>query len=75
MYDMLIHMRKLFTRKRLDVFSDLFINLAAGWFGVVFIVPGITQFRTFDDYFWLTKNVGFGMVSLYISIILKEKRG
>jgi len=65
--------KNLFTSARLDVLSQLFINLAAGWFGVVLIIPGVTKLDSFNDFFWLTKNLIFGILSLLIAMILSEK--
>ena len=53
--------------------SQLFTNLAAGWLGVVLIIPGVTKLDNFDDFFWLTKNLLFGILSLLIAMILSQK--
>lgn len=53
--------------------SQLFINLAAGWLGVVFIIPGITQLNNFADFLWLTRNILFGMLALLVAIVLADK--
>ena len=68
-------MKNLFTPIRLNVLSQLFINLSAGWFGIVFIIPGVTKLETFDDFLWLTKNVLLGILALLIAMILSEKGG
>jgi len=65
--------KDVFTQKRLDILSQLFTNLAAGWFGVVLIIPGITKLETFDDFLWLTKNLLLGILSLLVAIILSER--
>lgn len=66
-------MLRIFTTKRLNILSQLFTNLAAGWFGVVLIAPGITKLDKFDDILWLTKNLLFGILSLVVAIRLAEK--
>lgn len=66
-------MKNLFTSTRLDVLSQLFTNLSAGWFGIVLIIPGVTKLDNFDDFFWLTKNLLFGILSLLIAMILSQK--
>ena len=66
-------MRDLFTPARLNIFSQLFTNLAAGWFGVVLIIPGITKLETFSDFLWSTKNLLLGILSLMVAMILSEK--
>ncbi len=70
----MIDLKKLFSPLRRNILSQLFVNLAAGWFGVVLIVPGVTQLKSFDDFIWLTKNVLFGILALIIAeILIKEK--
>jgi len=48
----------------------LFVNLAAGWFGLVFITPHIAGF----DSYLLIKSALNGIVSLMIAILLKEMK-
>ena len=66
-------MKNLFSPSRLDVLSQMFTNLAAGWLGVVLIIPGVTKLETFEDFLWLTKNLLFSILSLLIAMILSEK--
>lgn len=66
-------MRKLFTSDILNIFSQLFVNLAAGWFGVVLIIPGITRLDSSRDILWLLKNLLFGILAVWVSIILHRK--
>ena len=40
---------KRFSPLWLDVIADLFINLSAGWFAVVFIEPQVYPIRTIQD--------------------------
>lgn len=67
-------MKGSFVSKMRNVSSQLFINLAAGWFGIVFIIPGITQLNNLTDYLWLTRNILFGMLALLVAIILSDKQ-
>jgi len=67
--------RDLFTPNRLSILSQLFTNLAAGWFGVVLIIPGVAKLESFDDFLWLTKNLLFGILSLLVAMTLSEKGG
>lgn len=67
-------MKSLLTKDRVDILSQLFTNLAAGWLGVVFIIPGITRFENFGDFMWLLKNLFFGILSLLIAMRLHKKR-
>lgn len=65
-------MRKLINPGVLNIFSQLFTNLAAGWFGVVFIIPGITGLESLTDILWLIKNFLLGILALWISIIIHK---
>lgn len=67
-------MKSLLTRERLEVLSQLFTNLAAGWLGVVFIIPGITRLENLGDFMWLLKNLFFGILSLLIAIRLSRRK-
>ena len=64
--------RVFWNKKKKVVFSGLFTNLPAGWFGVVFIIPGITHLASLNDWLWLTKNLLFGIVALNIAPKLGE---
>lgn len=66
-------MKRLFAPDILNVFSQLFINLAAGWFGVVLIIPGIARLTDIADILWLIKNLSFGILALWVAIILHRK--
>lgn len=68
-------MKEVFTPIRLNILSQLFTNLAAGWFGVVIIIPGITQLNNLGDILWLIKNLVFGMIALFIADRLAERGG
>jgi hypothetical protein len=48
----------------LGILSELFINLAAGWFGVVFIVVNIDGKTTFENLIFKTF---LGILSLLIA--------
>lgn len=68
------NLKSFFTPTRRSILSQLFTNLAAGWFGVVLIIPGVTQLAMLEDWFWLTKNVLFGILALIIAeVLLKEE--
>lgn len=66
---------KLFSRKSfLEVLSGIFVNLTSGWFGVLFIVPGLLKELSFEEYVrLLTQNIPFGIVGLIMSVVLTEK--
>lgn len=56
------------------ILSELFINLAAGWFGAAIIVP-LTSKRRKTKWWILPMHIGFGIVSLLISYILRKFGG
>ena len=55
------------------ILSDLFINLAAGWFGAVFIVP--LQSKRFRQLDWLilTVNLSLGILALIAAFELRRQ--
>lgn len=58
----------------LEILSDLFTSLAAGWFATVLIFPGYIGFPdTVLKFMILTANFCLSIVSIYISFKLKEK--
>lgn len=54
------------------VLADLFVNLAAGWFGAVLIVPFVPTILRERIAVTLLINLGFGMVSLLIAFRLRR---
>lgn len=56
-----------------EVLSDLFVNISAGWFGVVFIEPQLGLVNTKVDIFWLLFKILSGIISLFIAKYFKEK--
>jgi len=55
----------------LNIISELFVNLSAGWFGVAFIVP-LTSKRPKFKWWVLPIHIGFGIVSLLFSYTLRK---
>jgi hypothetical protein len=53
-----------------NALSQLCINLAAGWFALVLIAPGL---EPINDFGWLLKNLFFGIVALVVAIIISKK--
>ena len=56
----------------LIAFSDLFINLSAGWFGAAFIIPIAVIKGRKKRFLALFLNITFGIVALGCGIILRE---
>lgn len=54
-----------------SILSDLFINLSAGWFGVVIIVPNFSEEKGRKKYIVLTADILFGIVCLLLAYLLK----
>lgn len=55
----------------LNALADLLIDLSAGWFGVVFVVPIASKRPGKVKLFVLTTNLIFGILALIISIVLR----
>ncbi|OGG15432.1 hypothetical protein A2875_02375 [Candidatus Gottesmanbacteria bacterium RIFCSPHIGHO2_01_FULL_46_14] len=57
----------------LTLLSELFVNLAAGWFGAAIVLPAsIKSFRKLN--LWvLTTNVIFAIVSLWVAFQLRKQ--
>ena len=67
-------MHRLFTVYRLEVLSELFTNLAAGWFGTIFIYPGVIGDKPVSEVLaLLTVNIVSGTLSLILAFRLKEE--
>lgn len=67
-----LQMKKLLTPMRLLVFSELFVNLSAGWVGVVLITPGFGPLAELETWLVLTKDILFAILCLLIAIRLRE---
>lgn len=51
--------------------GGLSINLSAGWFGIVFIAPGLVSISSLKDILTLILDFFFGMLFLFISYKLE----
>ena len=61
------------TAKRIEVFSELFTNLAAGFFGSLVIFPGIFGIKNISDLLpLLIINLPSGILALLVALRLKE---
>jgi len=56
----------------LSVLSDLFINLAAGWFGAVLIVPNFIKTKSSKNIAVLTADLIFGILCLVIGYFFRN---
>lgn len=57
----------------LTAFSDLLLNLSAGWFGAAFIIP-ITIVKGKKRRFWtLFINIVLGIVALSVAVIIRSQ--
>ena len=56
----------------LEAIADLLINLAAGWFGVVVIVPNFGGLDDTRSFLLLTEDLVAGIVSLILAVRLKR---
>lgn len=53
--------------------SELFVNIATGWFGAVFIEPQISPIKTIEDFSVLILRFGVSMISLLAAKFFREK--
>ena len=53
-------------------FSDWLINLSAGWFASAFVIPAIGKRPPKVNFWILTINTSFAIVSLFIAVKLKR---
>ncbi len=56
----------------LTIFSDLFVNLAAGWVGAVVIVPNFTHERGRRKFFVLTGDILAIILCLVMAFIFRR---
>ena len=60
--------------RKIEVLSDVFANLSAGYFGVVLFSPGVFGIASFMDFVKLLTLNGFlGILSLALAMWLKEQ--
>ena len=55
----------------LSVLSDLFINLSAGWFGIIIISPNFMDKKGFRKFFILISDLTFAIFCLEVAYILR----
>ena len=55
------------------IISDLFVNLSAGWFGAVFIVPNFSKKKGSERFLVLISNLAASILCLIIAFELKTK--
>jgi len=55
----------------LQILSDLFTNLSAGWLGAAFVVPIVSKRRVKVKLGMLTANILLGIVALLFAYQLK----
>lgn len=65
---------KLFFRPNfLSTLSELFVNLSAGWFGAVLILPGVWSSHNLNvNISVLLNNVFYGIISFVGAMYLKD---
>ena len=62
------------TKTFFEVMTAVFVNLTSGWFGVLFVAPGLFEVVSFFEYRQLlTINLPFGILGLGLSLWLTEK--
>jgi len=54
--------------------SDLLVNLSAGWFGAILILPGVwSSHNLYSNLVRYIVSLSYGSLCLYLSFYLKEK--
>ena len=61
----------MFNERWFIILSDLFVNLAAGWFGIILIGPALANISSFIDILWLLSNVIIGIICLLLAYKLR----
>lgn len=56
-----------------EAIADLLINLSAGWFGSILILPNSTRITSFQNVLVLTENFILGIFSLMMAVNLKKE--
>lgn len=51
----------------LEILSELFVNLSAAWFAVVFVEPQLGLIDRFSDVLWLILKAISGILSLFVA--------
>lgn len=54
--------------------SGLTINLSAGWFGAVLILPNFSPVQSLADFGVLTYNLVFGSIFLVLTVLLEKNQ-
>ena len=57
-----------------EIVSDLLINLSAGWFGVIFIVPNFSGLNNITEFTILTFDLIMAILCLVISYLFKTSK-
>ena len=56
--------------KFIQILSDLFVNLSAGWFGAALIIPMSSKDNEGFEWFSLVINLIFGLLSLTVGYFI-----
>lgn len=65
-------MKMFSSRPWLRAFSGLFINISAGWFGLAFITPNVTNIRTGEAILVLIGDVFYGILFLLVVVEIEQ---
>lgn len=57
-----------------SLFSDLFINLSAGWFGAALIVPTFSESTIVTNLWVLTVDLILGTLFLLLGFLFKNRK-
>ena len=68
-------MKVVYTRQGVwfEIISEFLVNIAAGWFAVVFIEPQLFPIQSVTDFLTLTLKFLLGILSLFAAKYFREK--
>lgn len=56
-----------------EILSELFVNVAAGWFGAVFIETQLNEINTIQEFLLLIFRFFLGIISLFAAKYFRQK--
>ena len=62
----------MFNERWFIILSDLFVNLAAGWFGIILIGPVLSEISSLFDIILFLNNAFFGSICLFLAYQLHK---
>jgi hypothetical protein len=57
-----------------NILSQLFVNLAAAWFGLLVVTPGFYGINSINSFAELIKNLLFGILAISIATVISKDK-